>query len=151
MTCDASRFSMPAEEMPAPRRGGTFPMEEVSFSIIDGEFYFFDSPTSGMFGTDLQIDYIIEAGSGSDEFEITMIRASAPGQENWQRIHGDNPIYWAIWTIEDDEDDKSLLRQPAIAKKFAAWREEHSKFMPRPVVNLARLYEHLTEIQNRAA
>jgi hypothetical protein len=148
MTCNAPRFPIPAEEQPSPRRGGTFPMEEVSFSIIDGEFYFFDNPEAGMFGTDLQIDYIIEAGCGDDEFEVTIIRASAPGQENWQRIHADNPIYWAI---EGDEDDAGLLRQPAIAEKFAAWREENSSFMPRQAVNLARLYEHLTAIQNEAA
>lgn len=148
MTHDAPRFSLSSEKPRAPRRGGTFPMEEVSFSLIGSEFVFYPNPTDGQFGTDLLIDYVIDAGHGDDEYEIEAIRASAPGQENWQRIHGDNPIYWAI---DGGEDDDCLLRQPAIAKKFASWREEHSKFMPRPVVNLARLYEHLTAMQNKAA
>jgi hypothetical protein len=124
---DYSRFPMPAEEKPDPRRSGTYPLGEVSFTVDDdGCIRFFNDVTSGHALTEVEVRYIVDRGKSLDDYEISEILWSIPGEGNWRKI---GPLVATNWAIED------LLKEPKEAAIFARWREEHSEEMPYPALN----------------
>lgn len=125
---DYARFPMPAEEKPAPRRGGTYPLGEVSFTIDDdGEIRFFNDTTSGHALTEIRVAYIVDAGHGLDNYNIAKIEWTIPGEDNWREI---GPLVATGWAVED------LLKEPHEAELFSRWREEHTVPMPYPELNV---------------
>jgi len=120
-----NRFPMPIEEKTLPRRGGTFPIEEVSFDFdpaADGGITFYPNRTDGRALTQLRVDYIIERGDCDGEYWISEIRWAAPDEDNWQMIPAMSPLFWAI--------EDQLLRRTDVSQSFARWRAENTVEKP---------------------
>jgi hypothetical protein len=118
-----NRFSEPAGEPVLPRRGGCFPLDEVSFTLSDsGAFTFFADCTSGHALTQLRINYIISRGEPDSDFWLDSVEWSIPGENKWRTIDCNSTLFWGV---------EALLETPDIAASFEAWRSENTSIKPR--------------------